>query len=524
MKRKLILLPLLGALLLPSAFASFDDVPQSRSDRAAIDYVTGNGLFSGTEENLFSPDAPLTRAQAVAVLARMAHAPGVPTDVFTDVRGDAYYTKDLGWAHQNGMVRGATDTTFEPDRTVTHKELAAMLTRYRAWLGLPEKGLALNGQDSNAPITRGEAAVYYATVDQDLMRRDAEVKTHTAADGVSLTGKLDLPAGDGAVDKLVLFVNGSGPNTYDNRRSEGTLDAKYFDLFAEQFGARRIGFFRYNTRGVSIGDQPPMYDSIDENVYRTYLPETSVSDIGEWIGVLRQEPRLKDAKIYLLGWSEGTIIAPLAAERFSDQISGLLLAGYCNDRLDEILEWQQSGESSMIFYRLYFDTDGDGAISEAEYKADPYGIVTSVLQNTDFSAIDLNQDGTITTADLAIMLEPGKKALYDAIERGDDEWLAQNYPVRLTSAWFQAHEKLAPNRETLPKLDLPITIFHGTADQNCDVAGVRAIEKSFADKGKTNLTVHIYEGYDHNLLYNIYPPTGRISQAFEDIFQTAVAQ
>ena len=38
----------------------------------------------------------------------------------------------------------------------------------------------------------------------------------TAEDGYTLTGKLDLPAGE--VRHLVVFINGSGPNTYDNTR------------------------------------------------------------------------------------------------------------------------------------------------------------------------------------------------------------------------------------------------------------------------------------------------------------------
>ena len=46
------------------------------------------------------------------------------------------------------------------------------------------------------------------------------------------------------------------------------------------------------------------------------------------------------------------MIAPLAAKAFPDKVTGLLLAGYANDRMDEIFDWQQSGASSMIFLSL----------------------------------------------------------------------------------------------------------------------------------------------------------------------------
>ncbi len=494
----------------------------ARSDTAGLPredpvlYVMEQGLFLGDGEGRFLPDAPLTRAQAVTVLARLAHVSGRDSTHFSDVPEAAYYRKALGWAADNHLITGVTDTRFAPDQPMTHEELAVLFCQYLRWLGRGDTWAA-SGQGT---MTRAQAAADFAALDQRLLQRDTSIRTHTASDGVTLTGKLDLPAGTEPVPRLVLFVNGSGPNTYDNRRQSGELEFCYFDLFAEQLGARGAAFFRWNTRGVSVGQEPPMFDRIDEAVYQTYLPSTSVSDIGEWIADLRREPRLKDAEIWLLGWSEGTILAPLAARAYPDEISGLLLAGYCNDRMDEIFNWQQSGASSMIFYRQYFDADGDGRISPAEYAADPYGVVASVLGGTAFAEIDLDQDGYLTANDFGLLLAPGREAFYDAVARGDDQWLAENYSVRLTSGWFRAHQQLQPNRVTLPTLDLPIFIFHGTGDANCDVAGVRAIAQTFADLGRENLTVHIYEGYDHNLFYDLYPLYGTMSQAFEDLFQT----
>lgn len=344
-----------------------------------------------------------------------------------------------------------------------------------------------------------------------------QLLTLTAKDGVALTGKLDMPE-EGEIGRLVIYVNGSGPNTYDNQRMYEGETFRYYDVFAEELVKRGAAFFRASTRGVTPGEEPPLYADIDEAAYRTYLPENSVSDIGEWMAKLRENPRLKDAEIVLLGWSEGTIIAPLAAKAYPKEVAGLVLAGYCNDRMDEIFDWQQSGEPSMIFYGQCFDNDGDGRISREEYDADPYDVVASVLGGAPFERIDANGDGLITAEDFALMLEPFKQAFYDAVERGDDQWLAENYTVRLTSGWFKAHSLLAPNRETLPELDLPIHIFHGTQDANCSVQGVYDIAERFAQLGKTNLTTHVYEGYDHDLLYSVYLIGGELPLAFEDLF------
>ena len=122
-------------------------------------------------------------------------------------------------------------------------------------------------------------------------------------DGYLIEGMLAMPD-DGDADKLVIYVNGSGPNTYDNKRQiDEETQFTYFDLFRDEFTKRDIAFFSYNTRGVSIGDQPPLFASIDDEVYREYTPQNSVKDVVAMISYFRQQAGLENAKIILLGWS-----------------------------------------------------------------------------------------------------------------------------------------------------------------------------------------------------------------------------
>ena len=68
-------LALCGAVLLTAASPAFAGADQHPA-QAEIDYVLEHNLFQGTGDNRFSPDQPLTRAQAVAVLGRQAHISG----------------------------------------------------------------------------------------------------------------------------------------------------------------------------------------------------------------------------------------------------------------------------------------------------------------------------------------------------------------------------------------------------------------------------------------------------------------
>ncbi|WP_315822040.1 hypothetical protein [Paraflavitalea speifideaquila] len=63
-----------------------------------------------------------------------------------------------------------------------------------------------------------------------------------------MRGKLDLPA-NGAIRQLVIFIHGTGPATYLDRRKAGDSTFNYFDLFAREFNKRNIAFL-LTTKGV----------------------------------------------------------------------------------------------------------------------------------------------------------------------------------------------------------------------------------------------------------------------------------
>lgn len=348
--------------------------------------------------------------------------------------------------------------------------------------------------------------------------RAADIISIQADDGYTFDGRLCLPNGDAPPEKLVIYVNGSGPNTYENHRESGELAFNYFDLFADELTARGIAFFSYNTRGVTLGTEAPYFAEIDEEAYQGYVPANEIKDVNAIVRQLKKNPQLADAQVLLLGWSEGTIIAPNAALEPENQIDGLLLAGYCNDTMADILEWQQTGGSSMVFYRQYFDYDGDGAVSPEEFEEDRYQLKAQ-LGDVEFSQLDQTGDGKLKEDDFAILLKENRDQVFQAFDGGDDQWLKENYGVRLTSAWFQGHRELAPNSETLPKLDIPIYIFHGEYDANCDVQGVYEIEKTFQELGKSNLKAQVFPGGDHDLNYTQYVVNGTIPDGIAAIFQ-----
>lgn len=336
-------------------------------------------------------------------------------------------------------------------------------------------------------------------------------------DEYPLNIKLSVP-NEKNIKKLVIFVHGTGANTYDNHRKVGELEFNYFDLFAKEFCERDIAFCRWNTRGCFISEKPPMYVDIDDAKYKTYLPSTSIADIEFVINHFKNKEQFNKSKIILFGFSEGSEISPLVALRGKVHIDELLLACYANENLRATLEWQLTGGSSMVNFCKWFDYDNKGYITKSDFIEDRYDIRKTYLKNAWFWCYDVNHDGIIDRRDFKIKLKKYKNRVFKAIESDDDEWLKNNYEVRITSAWCKEHFKLPPTREVLPQLSIPIHIFHGADDECIPLQDVLNIKKEFKELKKNNLHVHIFEKHDHNLNYLLFPLKGIISEGLQSIF------
>lgn len=97
--------------------ADFADVAVNAWYKDAVDYVVQKGLMTGTGEKTFSPEAPMTRAMLMTVLARYA---GEDTS-----GGATWYEKGMAWAVANGVSDGSN-----PAGNITREQLVTMLYRY----------------------------------------------------------------------------------------------------------------------------------------------------------------------------------------------------------------------------------------------------------------------------------------------------------------------------------------------------------------------------------------------------------
>jgi len=342
-------------------------------------------------------------------------------------------------------------------------------------------------------------------------------------DGESIVGRLSMPEGSANVPTVVVFIPGTGPNTYLNKRKIGNKEFNYYDLFEAEFLKRGIGFFTYNRRGVEIGDKPPYYDKVDSAEYAKYTPKQEVLDVESILSDLRKVDRLKDTRIALLGASEGTIIAAMVADRMVEKVDDLLLFGYANDNMFDIIKWQFSGVTSIMNLKKYFDTNKDNVFSRAEYESkDTIATLgrVRVLNNLPFDTLDMVKDGNLDYKDFGARNKPFYNYLLKMIDEGNDTWIWKNY-FRITSLWLKEHFKLEANKTRLLNIDIPIYIFQGVEDANASVDGAYDIQARFKNANKTNLKCFIFEGHNHDLNYLDWPFKQQISEGLNAIFNTS---
>ncbi len=123
---------LIGVTVSAAEELPFNDVPDTwYTDAVATVY--SEGIMKGKTETTFDPTAKITRAEVVTAFSRVAitKTAGKGENLpFTDTVSGQWYSDSVGWAAENGIVTGRGDGRFSPADNITRAELASILTKF----------------------------------------------------------------------------------------------------------------------------------------------------------------------------------------------------------------------------------------------------------------------------------------------------------------------------------------------------------------------------------------------------------
>lgn len=109
---------------LPEALAQYTDLDGDAWYVKPIEECVKNGWLKGYDATHFGPSDPVTRGQAVCIIANYSDTEF--DEPFSDVVASPFYYKAVEWAKKNGIVKGDAGT-FRPDDSCSRQEFMVML-------------------------------------------------------------------------------------------------------------------------------------------------------------------------------------------------------------------------------------------------------------------------------------------------------------------------------------------------------------------------------------------------------------
>ena len=147
-------------LVLLAATQTFTDVSEGYWAAASIDRLLAAGVVAGRADGSFRPDAVLTRAEFVKMLAlTLGLQPGTGTHSFTDVKSGDWFAPYVDAAVSSGLVQGVTPKRFDPAGILTREQIALLVTRAMQLTGGAPLTFSDTGQIDASAVAAVRAAV-----------------------------------------------------------------------------------------------------------------------------------------------------------------------------------------------------------------------------------------------------------------------------------------------------------------------------------------------------------------------------
>lgn len=100
----------------------------------AVEYVYDNAIMAGMSDTTFEPETSLTRAQAVQLFYNLEGKPDLSEEnlgyPYADVTPNAWYNDAVYWARLTGVSVGMGENIFAPEENVSREQFAQMLYNY----------------------------------------------------------------------------------------------------------------------------------------------------------------------------------------------------------------------------------------------------------------------------------------------------------------------------------------------------------------------------------------------------------
>jgi hypothetical protein len=292
----------------------------------------------------------------------------------------------------------------------------------------------------------------------------AEFEHQFESAGLNLSGTLTLPENAPPNLPIVLMIHGSGPT--DRDENGGGLEINLFRDVAYRLAEDGFASFRYDKRGVATS----------EGVFTDATMQDLLDDATAAIDYLVAERQVDKSQIYLLGHSEGGILAPILAQQ--NQFAGLLLLAGSYHPLDWILIEQT---------KLIFDASG----LTAEETADR---VFRTVQFTDFVKSSSGGWSDFTFEMIKEQVPELTEPEFEAQKRG------------MSLEWYREHFAHDPG-QAIKNISIPVLIIQGDKDLQVPREEATRLGNALTQSGNNRVQVQILDDLNHLMRFHPDAPS-----------------
>lgn len=310
-----------------------------------------------------------------------------------------------------------------------------------------------------------------------------DVKYENKVENFTLGGTLTLPKGNGPFPVVVL-ISGSGQQ---DRNSE-IFGHKPFWVIADYLTQNGFAVLRSDDRGVgSSGGQVEKATSLSFS-----------QDVISALDYLKTLKEIQPKKMFLMGHSEGGMIAPLVVEKYKD-VAGIILLAAPGIPGDLLLE-----EQSYL-------------IGKASGLSEETLIRTRQTNQKIYQLIKTETDESMLINKISAILE----VEFESLEPNQRKTAIQNQMSSISSPWFKYFINFDPE-PILKKVSCPVLVLNGANDlQVPAVMNLEGIQNALNKGGNKKATFKTYPKLNHLFQESV---TGNVSEygTIEETFNKAV--
>lgn len=331
-------------------------------------------------------------------------------------------------------------------------------------------------------------------------------------DGLDAVGELTYPAGETGPFPTVVLVHGSGPadmdftmTDFDPTTGMPSVRSAIFADIAETLSKAGFAVARFNKRYV----QGP--GDADVTAYMANVTmHTLAADVETVVEHVQTHSLVDNDRIFLYGWSEGSVIAAHVAAERSDVVGLIVQAPVVSSYKDMVT--YQMRDVGMAYLRhaakggpvtddtlaaMAKDTDvGPAAQNILNYVADAAAFQAGQIAVS--GLLDGNSDGEL---DIDGEIVPALDTLVDFALS----------PMG-TFAMYGSGRGLPVLIEQADAVNVPVLILQGEEDGHVPPSGAGLLAGALKEAG-VNATLHTYDGLGHSL----GPATSPVHDTFTPI-------